>query len=169
VEEQRNSTGKPHKTGLDTSGQILGGVLGGAEHPPKVKPQKRKRRVRSPHPGVKIVRRRRKAGDVWLARWNDAMSGRQCEQSLTRLGLTTAETRKDWAAKKAQELRDVRKQVSLGFANTTEKTLEAALAEYIQSVDVRCKPSTLRNYRESISEFTNWLQSRGIKRTGAVP
>ncbi len=167
--EDKNKSHKPAElTPIDKDGQDVGGVSGGANLPSKERAAKRRRRVRSPHPGVKVLRRKRKSGDVWLARWNDAITGRQSEQSLTYLGLTTAEARKGWATKKAQELNDVKKLVSLGFANTTEKPIADALRDYIESVGARCKSSTLQNYRESIDAFAQWLKLAGVKRTAEL-
>lgn len=50
---------------------------------------------RSPHPGVKLLRRARANGLVWIARWRDPETGLSKEVTLDRLGLTSDAARRN--------------------------------------------------------------------------
>lgn len=65
---------------------------------------KRKQRVRTKHPGVKIIRRARKTGDVYLGRWREPGREGFREISLTALKLTSHEARVAWAVNKSEQL-----------------------------------------------------------------
>lgn len=68
----------------------------------------KKRRAFTQHPGVKIIRRERGAGEVYLGRWRDPATGKWREQSLTNLGHTSHDQRVAWAVDKARELAELR-------------------------------------------------------------
>ena len=65
---------------------------------------KRNQRVRSPHRGVTIKFRNVRGYELWLARWKDPLTGKFKEVSLTGLGRTTAESRREWAIYKSNEI-----------------------------------------------------------------
>ncbi len=56
------------------------------------------------HPGVKLLRRIRGRGEVWLARWRDPDTGRSKEVSLDQLGLTSEDARRGWCVLKSRAI-----------------------------------------------------------------
>ena len=68
-----------------------------ADEPTK-RTKKRKRRVKSPHPGIVLVERAHRSGRrTWEARWRSPWSGRMTAQGLASLGLTNDKMRTTWA------------------------------------------------------------------------
>src|SRR5262245_42088671 len=68
-------------------------------------PQKRKRRIRSPHPGVRLKRRVLRSGTVvWIARYRDPDTDREIDLTLDPVVLSTKDARVEWAKAKSREL-----------------------------------------------------------------
>lgn len=123
---------------------------------------KRKQRIRSPHPGVKLKLRKRAKGEVWLARWVDPDTGRQKDISLTLLGKTTEESRRDWAIDKSESLRARMAAIAAGAALHTETPLKQALEDFYKERKLQLANSTLVIYRQATTPFSEWCAKSGV-------
>lgn len=72
------------------------------------------------------------ANGMHVARWRDPLGGQQRQQNLTKLGLTTAEARQDWAEAKAKALADLRAGVAAGVVEARRVGLAAAVDSYLK-------------------------------------
>ena len=126
--------------------------------------KRRKRRVRSPHPGVVILERKRATGTVYLARWSDPDTGRRVELSLSTpdLGITNEGGRKDWAVKKSASLRTRRQAITSGTAVITCTSPADAVRDYYETREAELKASTVTVYREGTDPFLAWSRMIGL-------
>lgn len=92
----------------------------------------KKRRAFTQHPGVKIIRRERGSGEVYLGRWRDPATGKWCELSLTNLGHTSQDQRVAWAVDKAHELAELKPRPGL---HREPITLSEAVRRYFRWLD----------------------------------
>lgn len=129
---------------------------------------KRKQRIRSPHPGVKLKLRKRANGDVWLARWVDPDTGKEKDISLTHLGKTTEESRRDWAIDKSESLRARMAAIASGAALHTETHLKAAVEDFYKERKSQLASSTLVIYRQATTPFTDWCAKSGVMLTESL-
>ncbi|HRK34639.1 MAG TPA: tyrosine-type recombinase/integrase [Candidatus Hydrogenedentes bacterium] len=129
---------------------------------------KRKQRIRSPHPGVKLKLRERTKGDVWLARWVDPDTGKERDVSLTALGLTTEESRRIWAIEKSESLRARRAALASGARLRTETPLPSAVALYIGHRTPEIARATHKAYSDAARDFTAWTGARGLLLTESI-
>lgn len=118
----------------------------------------RKRRARTAHTGVKL---KQLAIGTWVARWRDPLSGAETQQSLDKLGLTTAETRRQWAIEKAESLRRAAAAIAAGSAVAERTTLAEAIKRYTEAATI--KPTTLANYRPSLRRLQTWAHGVGVR------
>lgn len=109
------------------------------------------------HKGVKIVRLK---DGRYVARWLDPHSGKQQQQSLDRLKLTTEDQRIDWAAAKADELATVRGAVAAGIVTSERAGLAATIADYLTRY---ANPGTQENKRIVLDAFEEWAQRAGVR------
>lgn len=126
--------------------------------------KRKKRRVRSPHPGVVILQRERATGTVFLGRWTDPDTGRRCELSLSTpdLGITNEEGRKNWAVKKAASLQERRKALTTGTAVRTCTAPATAIEGFYEIQQAELKASTLNVYREATDPFSQWAHKTAL-------
>lgn len=123
---------------------------------------KPKGRVRSPHRGVTIKFRNIRGYEVWIARWKDPLTGKFKEVSLTGLGRTTAETRREWAINKSNEIVAQRAALASGVAIVTRTPVGKAVKMMVKARRQELRPSTLRVYEEATRPFTQWAKRVGL-------
>lgn len=75
-------------------------------------PAKRKRRVRTSHPGVKLIKLQRKEGALWHARWVDPDTRRSQQVSLNSIGVTSDSARRAWAISKSRVIANRRAELA---------------------------------------------------------
>lgn len=126
--------------------------------------RKKKQRIRSPHPGVKVLRRERASRVIYLARWTDPDTGRPKEVSLTKLKRTTAESRKQWAINKSNSIAERRAALKSGTAIVSNTTPAKAVESYFKTRKHELKDSTIKVYREATDPFLRWAKSTGLTR-----
>ncbi len=132
-------------------------------------PKTTTRRTRTSHPGVKLRKRVWGSGSLsWFARFLDPLEGREVDVNLTRLGLTTAEARREWAKRKSRQLAGVQQRVELGEIVPGERTSEdlgTAVEEYLDHARSRLRPRTIEGYRASLRFLTAWAKRSGVRTT----
>lgn len=121
-------------------------------------------RARTRHPGLKLLRRVRHCGVVWLARWVDPDSGRSKEVSLDRLGLNTDVARRGWCAAKSRAILQRRAELLSGAVTASTTDLAGAVAEFYARRST-LKATTLSSYRNGTDGFLAWAQSAGVVTT----
>lgn len=122
-----------------------------------------KRRIRSPHPGVKLVRKQRSDGkDTHYARFFDPELGKVTQVNLSVLGLTTIEARRDWAITKSKALSRREAEIqATGFVRT-ETTLAAAVKLYVDHRAPEVSAATHKAYADAARDFSAWAGTHGI-------
>jgi integrase len=95
-----------------------------------------------------------------VARWRDALSGRQQQQSLDKLDLTTAEARDGWAITKAAALAETAAAIAAGGAVAVPAPIAATVDEYLEAITVA--PATRTNYRATLSAFSDWCGAHAV-------
>ena len=130
----------------------------------------RRRRKRSPHPGVKLKKRTLPSGRVrWIARYVDPESGKERDQTLDLQALPTRETRTLWAKAKSKELATRRMDLAAGVRRAPEPvSLEAAVAEYLSTAEVRLRPNTIAAYRQSLNRMLRWAARAKVTTTAQL-
>lgn len=160
-----SSTGSSSTVGAEVVGP------GRAVHEPKPvgtdrtrseRSTRRRKRVRSPHPGVVLIgpnpeRRIR----TWRARFTDPDSGRLVFERLDPDVLRTAELRRDWAVRKAQSIATRRSDLAAGAPRATGMTIEQGVELYFADA-VQLRPKTVETYRLATTNFCEWAKSQHI-------
>lgn len=124
---------------------------------------------RNPHQGVQIKQRTWKSGvTTFIARFKDPDSGVEQEISLSKLGLHTAEARRDWAIIKAKSILLRQAQIEAGAPTRTETPIETAIRDYVDMKRVELRSSTLNGYMEAIARFRTWAGAQGIVYTEQI-
>ncbi len=118
----------------------------------------RRRRSRTAHAGVKLKQR---SNGSWVARWVDPLSGAETQQSLTSLGLTSAEARRRWAIDKAASLKKTAAAVASGSAVAERVSIAKAVEQYLAASTAQ--PITLEGYKPSLNRFKEWAAKSGIR------
>jgi len=116
----------------------------------------KKRRIRSPHRGVKVLQRRRTHGVVYIGRWFDPIQKAWRETSLTQGGFSTEESRRAWAMRKASEISRI-KERGAGAAMTVNQAVE----HYFE-VQQELRENTRYAYRYALDHFMSWAQREGL-------
>ncbi|HVY27035.1 MAG TPA: hypothetical protein VHB79_10810 [Polyangiaceae bacterium] len=120
-----------------------------------------KRRTRSPHPGVVLLRPDPDGRHPhWRARFRDPDSGRVVK--LTIAELTTAEARRDWAIRKAKTLGKRRMDLEAGAPRATGTTLSDAVGQYFED-HPHLRAATLETYRTASKKFLAWADKVGLR------
>lgn len=124
---------------------------------------RKKRRIRSPHPGVKLKKRVLPSGAItWRAVFEDPDSGREVYLKLDPAGLPTAEMRTAWAKDKAKTLARRRMQLESGAARDTGTALAVAVKKYFEAgLDLR--PRTVAIYRGAADKLEAWCEKHGVE------
>jgi integrase len=130
---------------------------------------RRTRRIRSPHPGVKLNARTLPSGRVqWRARYVDPDTGKQTDCTLDPGALPTAEARTLWAKQKAQALAKRRMQLEAGAERFTVTPLQAAVNDYLAAAKHRLRPNTVAAYKLASARLLQWAARAGIDSTAEL-
>jgi integrase len=121
------------------------------------------RRTRSPHPGV-VLLRPDAAGrhPHWRARFLDPDSGRMVKVTLDPMAVTTAETRRDWAIRKAKALARRRLELEGGAHRTTGTPLDKALGRFFEDHPA-LSARTKEIYQLATRKLEAWADARRLK------
>lgn len=126
----------------------------------------KKRRIRSPHPGVILLKPRSDWGHkAWRARFTDPDSKKETTVRLDPLAVPTAETRRDWAVKKSKAIAKRRMEIESGAPLLNRTDFESATADYLTSCKHRLRPKTIGLYEIAIDRLTAWAMAQGIRTT----
>jgi len=99
---------------------------------------------------------------TWQAEFIDPDTGRKKGLSLTRMGLTTRETRREWAIRKSEALRVRRAEISLGAPRKTRTNLAEAIDEFIERRTPELSESTVDSYRDCLRVLAEWAEKQRI-------
>lgn len=134
------------------------------------------RRTRSQHPGVKLVKRERQSGTVWLGRYRDPDRGdRWREESLTAKQLTSDAKRISWAIGKSKYLQ--RRRIELAAMTPTERRREREqtetplgkwTADALATLATELRPRSLASYATAIEPFARWCARQGVPFVEAI-
>ncbi len=120
----------------------------------------RKRRIRSPHPGVVLLppdpAQRR---PHWRARFDDPDTER--ETKITLADLPTAEARRDWAIRKSRALGKRRMDLDAGAHRVTGTKLADALDRYFED-HPELRPGTRGIYKRAADKLAAWGAKTGV-------
>jgi integrase len=129
----------------------------------------KKRRTRSPHPGVVLLNRTLPSGRKAVqARFCDPDSGKLHKPLLDLTALPTQEARRVWAIRKSKELARRRMELESGASLTTSRGISQAIASYLESSGHRLRDRTLVTYRLAIDPFHRWCNAHGTAATGDI-
>lgn len=122
--------------------------------------KQRKRRFRSPHPGVKIRKRDwPKTGlTSYSAIFTDPDTGRQHSVSLTELGLSNEEQRKQWAIKKSREIQRRKEELELGAPRRSQTEIDKAVDRFLDDKRMETRAKTMEVYGEALARFKHWAR-----------
>jgi integrase len=124
---------------------------------------------RNPHPGVQIKPRTWKSGlTTFIARFTDPDTNRTVDISLTKLGLDSADSRKDWAIIKSRSIMLRQAEIASGARRKTETPIEQALREYMDLMETKLRKSTLAAYRDAIARLRAWAIAEGVTYTEQI-
>ncbi len=127
---------------------------------------KRRKRVRSPHPGVKIKKRVHASGAVsWRAHFVDVDTGREIAITFEGDTARTQESREQWAKHKSAELARKRMDRAAGIRPVIASELDKAIAEYVKTSRATLKPKTLVTYQLAFAKLREWAKREGVKST----
>ena len=128
------------------------------------------RRTKTAHEGVKYRLRTRadNGQQFWLARWKDPDTGRRCEASLTALGLTTAEARREWAVRKSEQLRQRSAALAAGATPITHTALHAAIESFLDRCRHELRPSSAARYATNAAKFQRWAEEARIHEVESI-
>lgn len=122
---------------------------------------------RSPHPGVKLVSRRRSSGITHYGRVLQP-DGRWKDTNLNELGLRSARDRRLWAERESRKIYETRRSVALGLAPPARTPLRDAQKRYLADASARLKDATMLTYVKEAERLVSWLERRGLAHTEAV-
>lgn len=124
----------------------------------------KKRRFRSPHPGIKFKKRKCSGGQfTYTALWPDPDDHRMRSVSLDSLGLTNEEQRRAWAVNKSREIQQRRQELSGGAPKRTSTEMNAAIDRFLTEKSLEIRPRTIEIYGECIERFRRWTEAAGIR------
>ncbi len=116
---------------------------------------------------MKLLRRVRRTGTVWLARWVDPDTGRTKEVSLGRLGLNSDEARLGWCVIKSRSIHLRRAELLSGAALVSVTAVDDAVAEFYTR-RATLKKVTLASYRNGTDGFLAWAHLVRVETTEAL-
>lgn len=112
---------------------------------------------------MKLKRRSRLIGDVWIARWFDPGKRKEVEVSLNHMEVTSHAARRAWATTKSQTLARRKQDIAAGVVTPTTTPVAAALKDYFSAAaNNGLQASTLRAYHEGADPFAAWCQKNGV-------
>lgn len=123
----------------------------------------KKRRTRSPHPGVVLLRPDATGRHPhWRARYIDPDSGRSVKVTIDPVGAPTAETRRDWAIRKSKALARRRIELEGGAHRATGTTLSDALDRYYED-HPQLRDGTRGVYERATDKLKAWAEAAGVR------
>lgn len=129
----------------------------------------KKRRIRSPHPGVVLLDRTLPSGRRAVqARFTDPDTGRLHKPMLDLTALPTAEARRLWAIRKSKELAMRRMELAGGSPRVEAKPIDDAASDYMKSGKHRLRNKTLVTYRLAVDPFVEWCSAHGVRTTAEL-
>jgi site-specific recombinase XerD len=130
---------------------------------------RRKRRIRSPHPGVVLKERVLPSGkSAWRARFDDPDTGREVYVTLSPIALPTHEARRAWAIQRSKTLWKRQTDIDAGAPKRVQRTFEDATADYTKGAKARLRDKTLATYRPSVDRLVAWAAREGLKHTAEL-
>jgi integrase len=153
-------------------GRSEGGKKGGKNTRLSAPEKKKKRRAKSPHPGVRIHRSKskwtatdRRTGEPvekvklrWTLRWQDPATGKVREEDVTKF---SRDQRVVKAKIKSAELEEERRAFRAKGLKPTRTPLAEAVESYIEERDPELSEATMRTYRLAADEFLAWAEDYG--------
>lgn len=129
----------------------------------------KKRRIRSPHPGVVLLDRTLPSGRRAVqARFTDPDTGKLHKPMLDLMALPTAEARRLWAIRKSKQLALRRMELAGGSARVEAKPIADAAADYMKSGKHRLRSKTLVTYGLAVDAFVAWCGEHGVRTTAEL-
>ena len=128
----------------------------------QVPARSRKRRIRSPHPGVVLL-----APDPagrhpnWRARFKDPDTNRTVKTTLDPRALRTKEARRDWAIAKSKTLARRRMDLEAGAHRATGTPLPVAIGRYYAD-HPRLREGTIGIYKRATDKLEAWASKNGL-------
>lgn len=124
----------------------------------------RKRRFRSPHPGIKFKKRKWDSGKTtYAAIWHDPDDDRERSTSMDALGLTNEEQRREWAVQKSRELRRRKEDIEAGSPKRSKTPMGVAIDRFLTDKALEIRARTREIYGECISRFRVWAELAGVQ------
>jgi integrase len=131
-------------------------ISGARKAPGERAKRRKKRRTRSPHPGVVLIPPDHAGRHLtWRARFRDPDTGRLTKTRLDPLELSTEEARREWAIKKSKSLAKRRMELESGAPRATGLALADALERYFKA-HAQLRPRTLAIYRSAADKLLAW-------------
>lgn len=127
---------------------------------PEKKKQQKKRRIRSPHPGVVLIPPDERH-PYWRARVKDPDKGRMVKLRIDPVEHSTAEKRRDWAILKAKSLAKRRDDLDSGAPRATGTLLSEALDRYFLA-HPNLRPKTITVYKTASVKLQKWAAKAGV-------
>ncbi|HEX3851321.1 MAG TPA: tyrosine-type recombinase/integrase [Polyangiaceae bacterium] len=122
----------------------------------------RKRRIRSPHPGVVLIPPNpANRHPHWRARIEDPDTGTSPKVTLDAVAYPT-ETRRDWAIRKSRALAKRRVELEGGAHRTTGTALSKALDKYFED-NPQIRAGTKGIYRRAADKLSAWGAKAGVR------
>lgn len=127
---------------------------------------KRKRLIRSPHPGVVLKARVLPSGrSAWRARFEDPDTGREVYVTLDPVALPTHEARRLWAVRKSKAIAVRRMELEGGANRAVSKPIGDALNDYRTDARIRLRPKTIVTYELAVARLLRWAKREGVEST----
>jgi integrase len=122
--------------------------------------KKKKRRIRSPHPGVVLIQPD-DGHPYWRARIKDPDTGRMTKVRIDPVANPTAEKRRDWAILKSKALAKRKDDLESGAPRATGTPMGAALDRYF-SAHPNLRPKTITVYKTAATKLQKWGKKAGV-------
>lgn len=126
------------------------------------KKPKKKRRIRSPHPGVVLVAPKGEWHVTWRARHKDPDSGRMVWTRLDPVELPSPETRRDWAIDMAKTMARRKMDLESGAPRATGASVKDTVKRYYDD-HPRLGKRTLATYRSATDKLEAWCELAGVR------
>jgi integrase len=125
--------------------------------------RRRKRRTRSPHPGVVLIPPDRGGRHLtWRARFRDPDTGKLTKTRLDPSELSTEEGRREWAIRKSKALAKRRMDLEAGAPRATGTKLSDAVDRYFKA-HAQLRPRTRAIYRSAADKLLAWAGRAGVE------
>lgn len=126
----------------------------------------KKRRIRSPHPGVVLLDRTLPSGRRAVqARFRDPDTGKLHKPLVDLDALPTIEARRLWAIKKSKELAKRRMEIEAGGERVRAKSLQDTIDEFETNARHHLRDKTLETYGLAFERLRQWAKREGVQTT----